>query len=751
MHPPVKHCYEFGPFRVDAVKRLLYRDGEVVPLTARVFDVLLVFITNSGRTLTKEELMEQVWPGNFVEEGNLTRNVSTLRKALGESPDDHHYLVTIPGRGYRFVAEVREATDEERPNLRSNVMGNGAGESIEAAAATLDRAAVLDGEAVAAADHKMKRPRLLTSPLALALTALVILLVAVGGLVGWYFRRESAPPVSRAAPLTSYPGFELNPALSPDGNQVAFSWNGEKQDNFDIYIKLIGSSPPHPLTTNPAEDISPAWSPDGRTIAFLRRQGGDRNELRLIPALGGSERKLTETVIVDFRAGSRLPSLAWSPDGRWIAVSHREAGDLSEGLFLVSAQTGEKRRLTRLPAGSAGDFMPAFSPDGRTLLFSRFSGYSTVKAHLLSLSEDFEPVGEPRPLKTDERYVNSPVWTPDGRYVLYLAAANIGQREQTELRKIAASGAGLSERVSLLEGAIHELSLGRHLVYARFDSDADIWRAEITPAGGKASEPRRLISSTRLDNRPRYSPDGKKIYFTSARSGAEEIYIADADGSNPVQMTTFGGPLVGWCGWSPDSQRLVFSARPGGQSDIFTIPATGGVPKRLTTDPSDDVGPSYSRDGRWIYFGSSRSGQVEVWKMPAEGGDAVKITSTGGRAAFESFDGKTLYFVPLDPGKGIWKIPVQGGEATQVVTEPVSYIAYTVGAEGIFYAAAPDTNQQCLIRFFNFSTGKSRTVVVTDSPIDMPISLSPDQRFLLFAPRDKTGSDLMLIENFVVR
>src|SRR5262245_54835316 len=111
MHPPVKHCYEFGPFRLDADKRLLYRDGEVVQLTARVFDVLLVFITNSGRTLTKEELMEEVWPENFVEEGNLTRNVSTLRKALGESPDDHHYLVTVPGRGYRFVAEVREAGD----------------------------------------------------------------------------------------------------------------------------------------------------------------------------------------------------------------------------------------------------------------------------------------------------------------------------------------------------------------------------------------------------------------------------------------------------------------------------------------------------------------------------------------------------------------------------------------------------------------------------------------------------------------
>src|SRR5262245_19571120 len=108
MSRPTKQLYEFGPFRLDSVERLLYRDGEVVSLTAKIFDILLVFVRNSGRTLEKEEMMREVWPDQFVEEGNLTRNVSTLRKALGESQDNHRYILTIPGRGYRFVAEVRE-------------------------------------------------------------------------------------------------------------------------------------------------------------------------------------------------------------------------------------------------------------------------------------------------------------------------------------------------------------------------------------------------------------------------------------------------------------------------------------------------------------------------------------------------------------------------------------------------------------------------------------------------------------------
>jgi len=759
MHPQVKHsvkhCYEFGPFRVDADERLLYRDGEVVPLTAKVFDILLVFITNSRHTLTKEELMEQVWPGNFVEEGNLTRNVSTLRKALGESPDEHRYIVTIPGRGYRFVAEVREVTDEaERPIIPSNVAelaGDRVDEPVGAEAPAFDRTAVSDGEGVVTVERTVKRPSPLSSrrqSIVLALAALVVLLAAVGGLVAWYFRPKPVPPEWRAVPLTSDPGYERNPALSPDGNQVAFAWNGEKQDNFDIYLKLIDSGQPLRLTTNPAEDVSPAWSPDGRQIAFLRRLGDGRNDLLLIPALAGPERKLAETLIVDSAAKPRLHLLAWSPDERWLAVSHRESEDLAEGLFLVSAQTGEKRRLTHPPQGVQGDFAPAFSPDGRALVFSRLPGDGSGRAVcLLSLSGDYKPAGEVRRLKTGELAARSPVWTRDGRHVLYISAA--GQGEQTELRRIAVSGSGSSERVTLMEGNISELSFGRHLVYTENAADNNIWRAEIPAPGVLPVEPRLLISSTRWDGMPRYSPDGKKIAFGSTRSGAQEIWIADADGSNPVKLTSFGGPQVGFLSWSPDGQRLAFHARPEGQADLFTIPAAGGAPKRLNTDPSDDLAPSYSHDGRWLYFVSLRSGQAEVWKMPAEGGAATRITSGGGGMPLESPDGQTLYYAHPSQEKGIWKIPVQGGEAAQV-TGPIGSIVYAIAADGIFYRAAPDSRRQNSIQFLSFSTGQSQTVVVSDRPIGA-LSLSPDRRFLVFARQDRTGSDLMLIENFVVR
>ena len=104
--------YEFGPFRVDVRERALRRNGELVPLTPKVFDILLVLVQNSGRVLTKNEMMNRVWPDTAVEESNLGRNVSTLRKALGDGPDECRYIETIPWRGYRFIAKVRQSSDE---------------------------------------------------------------------------------------------------------------------------------------------------------------------------------------------------------------------------------------------------------------------------------------------------------------------------------------------------------------------------------------------------------------------------------------------------------------------------------------------------------------------------------------------------------------------------------------------------------------------------------------------------------------
>ena len=115
-----RRSYEFGPFRVDARERRLLRNGEVVPLRPKVFDVLLVLVQNSGHILSKDEVMKLVWPNTAVEEGNIARNISTLRNALDERPRESQYIETVPWRGYRFVARVKELPAESaRPAISS--------------------------------------------------------------------------------------------------------------------------------------------------------------------------------------------------------------------------------------------------------------------------------------------------------------------------------------------------------------------------------------------------------------------------------------------------------------------------------------------------------------------------------------------------------------------------------------------------------------------------------------------------------
>ena len=660
MNKQPKQIYEFGRFRLSPADRLLCRDGEVMALTPKCFDLLWKLVEERGHLVEKGELMKTIWPDSFVEEGNLTQNISLLRRALGENSGEPQYIETVPRHGYRFVAEVREVQEREVAPVPKERAGSDSDTPKE-----ISRTASVQKEPTAERTDTSAGRLAVAQPPARRLWPWIVapILVAVGAIAWWYSRPKSPTPVSRAVPLTSYPGSERNPALSPDGNQVAFTWNGERQDNFDIYLKLIGSGPPLRLTTNPAADVSPAWSPDGRTIAFLRRSEGDRNELLLIPALGGPERKVAETL--QARLELALRSLAWSPDGRWLIVAHRERDEQGEALFLISARTGEKRRLTQPPRGYLGDLTPAFSPDGRAVAFSRLSGPGASEVYLQPLSGDFEAAGEARRLTTSGRWAVDPVWTADGRYILHLLAARRGGA--AELRRIVASGSSVSEQVSLSQDDLHELTLGRHLVYSRGTGDSNIWRAEIPPPGSPPSRPQLLISSTLNDSQPRYSPDGKKIAFGSTRSGAREIWVAEADGSNPVQTDVFWWTLC----WFHELVSRQSAAR---------LPCTSPRAGRFVHDPSR------RRDAETSHHGSVRRYLDPVTHRTVAGSTSrvcARDDSRSGRwplravtlrrspveadgAPVESPDGKTLYYAQLFPEKGIWKMPVQGGEAVQV-------------------------------------------------------------------------------------
>jgi Tol biopolymer transport system component len=289
------------------------------------------------------------------------------------------------------------------------------------------------------------------------------------------------------------------------------------------------------------------------------------------------------------------------------------------------------------------------------------------------------------------------------------------------------------------------------LVYLRNLEDTNIWRIPGPASPDRNSAPARFIASTQQDTEPQFSSDGKKIVFSSNRSGIWEDWVCDREGKNAVQLTHFGGPFAGSPRWSPDSRWVAFDCPKGGNSDIYVISAEGGQPRRVTTEPSSDVRPSWSGDGRWIYFGSNRTGEWEIWKSPAQGGQAVQVTkSKGAREAFESPDGKSVYYVKLN-ASGIWKIPVQGGEETRVIEEGAMSL-WAIAQEGIcFFNLAHPAGPA--LQFYDFAT--HQVTLLRQFPKEAVIdrwgtamSVSHDGQWIIYTQFDRAGSDLMLVEDF---
>jgi Tol biopolymer transport system component/DNA-binding winged helix-turn-helix (wHTH) protein len=733
-------CYEFGPFRLATDEHRLYRNGEAVMLPPKEFDLLLLLVQNPGQVMNRESLIKSLWPNTVVEEANLNVHISALRKALAERSGEQHYIETLPRLGYRFIAPVTEV-------------------NVAAAISSISHALAENGDVVsnqnavtavnnhAAADRNSRR--LWAAPLLISAVGLLCVLAFL------YFKSVRSSGAGDAAgspinvvPLTTYPGRESQPAFSPDGNQIAFVWSGAKDDNTDVYVRLVDGGNWVRLTDDPGDDVNPVWSPDGRTIAFYR-SSPDGDGIFLVPALGGAERKLAGVWANRFGFGSHT-WIHWSPDGRWLAVSDKTSAEEAFSISLLSPETGEKRRVTSPPASVVGDCSPAFSPDGKQLAFVRVISAVVGEVYLVSVNG-----GEPKRLTFDGAGVSSLAWTPNGREIVFASRRDGKNR----LFRFPVEGGGAEWLAATGSEAQYPAFSrdGSRLAWRQNTSDEDIFRLALKSGSEDVPPLTSLIVSTALEASPRYSPDGKRIAFVSNRSGSDEIWVCGSEGENPIRLTSFRGPLAGSPSWSPDGKQIVFDSRPEGNADIYVVSADGGQPRRLTTDPAEDIVPRWSRDGRWIYFTSNKSvdggsGRLQIWKMPADGGEAVQVTRQGGFEPMDSPDGQWLYFTQDRGSSSIWRMPAAGGaEASLFDFHQKNYSrVWTATGEGVYFAAA-SSNTKSTIKFFSFSTGAEKTVAEIDRILPSSVSgltISPDGRWLLFPLFARRGSDLMMIENF---
>jgi Tol biopolymer transport system component/DNA-binding winged helix-turn-helix (wHTH) protein len=724
--------YDFGPFRLNPEQRLLTREHHALTLAPKTFDLLTFLVEHQGRVLSKQELMHALWPDTFVEEANLSFQISVLRRTLGE--DGARWIETVPKHGYRFVADVRATTTSDTP--RAEPVG-----SIEL-------------------EH---HPEIPSRRMAKAWLGGGMVTVGLLALIAFFTVARNTdttavtPSTALAVPLTAYPGFEELPSLSADGSRVAFSWNGPTLDNPDIYVKSTGPGEPIRLTTNPGRDDSPAWSPDGRFIAFLRfmaprvRTGGperaDAADLIVIPALGGAERTVA-TIFPSFvsRRGRPLRSLTWTPDGRWLAFGGSTSPDGGQGIWLISGDGVQRRRLTEAPKGGYTDLSPGVSADGRYLAFLRYVSLTRPSLFLLSLTPELERSGAPRQLTDNASTILGFAWTPDGRDLVYSSSGHLGLSRTATIPAASPTNRTAGPRFLPFGESAAAISISGtgQLVYSAHSRDTTLFELDVAGISTNL-RPLPAVSSTFDEHTPHYSPDGKQLAFASTRSGSEEIWIANRDGSNLIQLTFIGGPQCSNPQWAPDGRSILFNSRRDGSADLYLIQPGVGTLTKLTNDPADEGEARWSRDGRWIYFGSNRTGRLEIWRMPAAGGPPTQITRQGGLAAIESRDGFLYYSKDAGIPSSIWRVPVDGGAEVRIA-DGLSYSSnFVLGERGLYFLATGSHGDNASVDFVDLATGQRSTVVRLDKPFWVGMAMQPDERAIVFSLVDSAGSNLMFV------
>lgn len=736
-----KLYYEFGPFRLDVTERLLFRANVMVPLTPKTLDTLLVLVENSERLVEKDELMKRLWPDTFVEEANLAHHISQLRKVFEDGANENKFIQTVPRRGYRWVATVKERREDEmasapQAEAASEVVTQAPQQTISDRLSPTEKSTA--APEIAVSSHPKRRA---FTPLAIASVCIALVVT-----VAFLLKPKAGLPPLRVTPFASDRRRETKPTFSPDGNYLAYEWSGEQGDNRDIYLKPVNGGLPLRLTADPANDLNPAWSPDGRHVAFVRRsKEGAAIYETTVPA--GPERK-----IANFRPGPEYLDgrrLDWSPDGKSLAVADMAGSSKQHAIFLVSVDTGDERQLTSPATDDLGDVEPAFSPDGSQLAFVRESHYLVRELYLIPSSG-----GEAKRLTFDNKKVLGIAWTPDGREIVFSSDPNGGYT----LRRIPATGgqsvpvAGTSGFSSGWGNHIDELSIarqGNRMAYTQWFQDINAYRIEAPNASAPIKPPEPVNATSQWESDFRYSPDGKRLAFASDRLGNLEIFVCESDGSNTFQLTHLGEPETGSPRWSPDGQFIAFDSRHNGNSDIFIVKASGGEVRRLTTDNAEDAVPFWSPDGRSVYFSSKRSGDWQIWRVPSEGGEAVQITHQDGVGPAPSPDGKFVYYAKSqDMNVDVWRVGADGANEGPVPGfNKKTWLWIAVTENGIYFEEDP-RGQHPSLEFFDLKTRQYKTILTIEKSFAFGLDVSPDGRSIIYSVFDRNDCDIMMAENF---
>jgi Tol biopolymer transport system component/DNA-binding winged helix-turn-helix (wHTH) protein len=754
------------------------RDGQLLPLPPKVFDLLALLLAHQGQTLEKERLINALWPDCFVEESSLTQLIFQLRKALGESAAKQQYIETIPRRGYRFVAEVKmvrqgesemhltsrtgtrilieekEKGAEDAPGRRDLNSGLPAAENDGAVvAAELDKKfeTLTDQGSVSSATACVLAPPQATmrkkKRALAALSALVVISLAVIGASQYLNRQQAAHETKLPFQQINFrklttSGKAMLPAISSDGSYAAYVVEDAGRQSLWV-MQVAATSRMQIIPPAELEYRGVTFSPDGQFVYYVV---ADRKQLtgRLlsVPVLGGAVREVITEVD---------SPISFSPSGERFAFVR---GGLIEGeTSLIVAQadgSGEQKLATRRRPDLYSTGGPAWSPDGKVIA----CGIGRV-----DLQHSYWQVAIVRVADGKENRLGSETWAGigqvawlnDGRGVVVQAWPHDPAVFANQLWSLAYPGGEL-QRVTRDLISYQGVSIAAHsdvLLTWRSDRVSRLWVAPEASASRA-----RQIKSNLGDNFSEifglaWTPDGKIIY-SSRGNGDADLWLMEADGSNQRQLA-FDARRETWPVVSADGRSIVFVSQGPDGSHLWRMDADGSNRQQLTHGNGENF-PSLSPDGRWVFFTSQELGWPVVARVSLDGGKPIPFTQHRSGRPVVSPDGKQVAYLFREEQTRrmmVALLPIEGGEPVKIFHEmptPDGYLLrWTPDGRALAYIATREGVSNIWAQ--PIAGGPPRKLTDFKEDQIYQFAWSHDGKFLAL-DRGANLNDIILITNF---
>lgn len=684
----VENRFSFAEFEIDTVTRRLLKNGEAVTLNPKAFDLLSVLVTNHGQILSKDKLLETVWAGQFVEENNLSVHISALRKIFGEKKGEHQFIVTVPGKGYKFVAELNSQNENEIV-VTTHKIERIVIEEIENDIAFNGQETVEPVRPLNANLYQQKSWRKWLKPNRLIIGCLVLLPVILAS--GYFWQR-----VIRSNSAT---------------------------ENFFANVNI------RQLTTNGKVTIA-ALAPDGKTFAYVINDLG-RKSLWLGYVDGGTHLQLRPAT-----EDASYFDIAFAPDSNQIYFSYKDDKTPASALYRIHVSGGVQEKI----ADGVGKF--SLSSDGRQIAFGRHEGEKDLLfVANLDGANEHEVTSFP---KIESFVFDSISWSPDGKRLAFSKSRDVLTGEQDLAIIEISSGRIESFKDDSLRDIAKTIWLrnGSGIIVSALKTESqasvlcyNIFLVELS--SGKVREITGDLSSYVLSLNLSQNSDA---ILTIEHRQLNNIWIAPSDNLSAARQITFGsfGKYDGLWGmdFTPDG-KIIYTNSDTKSQFISEMNADGSGSKPLTMSGKVDSVLSVSNDGHYVVFHSNRGSSWDIWRMDSDGGNPKQLTF-GGRnfQPFISADSRWVYYKSWEKDKGeLRRVSIDGGDPQILNDKQTSWISFS--PDGKFFAASYVTDKN---RLAIFDAATNEVVKQIDLSENATLSIgtrwSPDSRSVAYRDWD---------------